>query len=88
MPRPVHYFTVPDGEIIGYAWAGVIDVGRIHRAASSSSAYKAGLNSGHPDVELGASRPPFGSGAVGLMAEDNERPAPGSGLTRRPARTR
>lgn len=45
MRDPVHYITVtaPDGEIIGYAWGSDTDVGWIHRAASSSKAYKAGV---------------------------------------------
>ncbi|GAA0933497.1 DUF6508 domain-containing protein [Streptomyces thermoalcalitolerans] len=45
MHTPVRYITVtaPDGEIIGYAWGSATDVGWIHRAASSSSAYKAGM---------------------------------------------
>ncbi|WP_159667460.1 DUF6508 domain-containing protein [Streptomyces mexicanus] len=45
MPSPLHYITVttPDGEIIGYAWGSADDVGWVHRAASSSDAYRAGV---------------------------------------------
>ncbi|MFF5981694.1 DUF6508 domain-containing protein [Streptomyces olindensis] len=49
MTDPVHYVTVtaPDGEVIGYAWAGPgpgdDDVEWITRRASSSSAYDAGM---------------------------------------------
>jgi hypothetical protein len=45
MPEPVQYITltVPDGEIIGYAWADATQIGLVDRPASSSSAYKAGI---------------------------------------------
>ncbi len=45
MTSPVHYVTVtaPDGEVVGYAWGDVTEVEWMHRKASSSSAYKAGL---------------------------------------------
>lgn len=45
MTSPVHYITVtaPDGEVIGYAWGDAADVEWMNRKASSSSAYKAGM---------------------------------------------
>ncbi|WP_220450755.1 DUF6508 domain-containing protein [Streptomyces resistomycificus] len=46
MSSPVHYITLtaPDGEVVGYAWGDDTDVEWMHRKASSSGAYKAGLD--------------------------------------------
>ncbi|GGV59923.1 DUF6508 domain-containing protein [Streptomyces thermoviolaceus] len=46
MSGPLRYITVtaPDGEIIGYAWGSADDTGWIHRAASSTDAFRAGID--------------------------------------------
>jgi hypothetical protein len=46
MHGPLRYITVtaPDGEIIGYAWGSADDTGWIHRAASSTDAFRAGVD--------------------------------------------